>query len=243
MRFKTVPTIGPRYWAALCAASVCGANLGDFMADSLGLSAMPGLPLLALAFAAAAIAGQRSRRRSEAPYWLAILAVRTAATNLADLMVGHVGMGYAACSAALAVLLAAILVWRHALRRGSSSGGLTRVDGSYWLAMLTAGVLGTVLGDGLARVIHPVTIGYPVAGLATSLAVALVLGLQSQAGAVPAASYWGAVLAVRAWGTDIGDIIAYLLSLPVSLLLSLLLLTGMLAVWREPREPGVPAPA
>lgn len=243
MHFKTIPTIGLRYWAALSAASMCGANMGDFLADGLGLSALRGLPVLALVFAGAAIAGQRSRRRSEAPYWLAILTVRTAATNLADLVIGRAGVGYAACSAGLAVLLAAIVLWRHALRHVPSADGLTRVDGSYWLAMLTAGSLGTVLGDGLARIIHPVTTGYPVAGLVTSLAVALVLGLWPETGAASAVNYWLAVVAVRTWGTDIGDIFAYLLSLPVSLLLSGLLLAGVLTVWREPREPGVPVPA
>ena len=243
MHFRTVPATGSRYWAALCAASICGANMGDFMADGLGLSALRGLPVLALTFAAATVAGQRGKLHGQAPYWIAILTVRTAATNLADLMTGGAGLGYAACSAELVALLAAVLLWRRAQHQVPSAGGLPRVDGSYWLAMLTAGTLGTVLGDGIGHIVPPVTVGYPVAAVVTSLAVAVVFSLWPHAGAASAAAYWAAVIAVRTWGTDIGDILAHVLSLPVSLLLSGLFLTGMLIVWREPREPGLSVPA
>ena len=222
-------------------ASICGANMGDFVADGLGLSALRGLPMLALVFAAAAVIGQRSKWRSEGPYWLAILTVRTAATNLADLLVSRAGLGYAACAAGLTVLLAAILLGRHGVQQTPSSGGLQDVDGSYWLAMLTAGTLGTVLGDGIGHVVPPMTIGYPIAGLVTSLAVALLLGSRSRTGLTSATGYWTAIVLIRTWGTNIGDIAAYLLSLPVSLLLSGLLLTGLLVIWRGPPEPGLPA--
>src|ERR1700738_5194950 len=84
MHFKIV-AVGPRYWAGIMIASICGANMGDFIPDVLKLSDLGGLLMLALIFAVIVLANQWSRRGNEALYWLAILVVRAAATNLADL--------------------------------------------------------------------------------------------------------------------------------------------------------------
>ena len=46
MQSKHVPSVGTRYWSALCIASVFGANMGDFCARYLGLGHVKGLPIL-----------------------------------------------------------------------------------------------------------------------------------------------------------------------------------------------------
>ena len=51
MQIKHVPSIGPRYWTALCIASVFGANMGDYFAKDLGLGHVNGLPILAVLIA------------------------------------------------------------------------------------------------------------------------------------------------------------------------------------------------
>ena len=76
-----LPTLGSRYWTALCLASIFGANMGDFFAHDLGLGHVDGLPFLAMAFAIV-IAGERfDQAVHQAYYWAAIIIVRTAATN------------------------------------------------------------------------------------------------------------------------------------------------------------------
>ena len=42
-----LPTLGARYWTALCLASIFGANMGDFFARNVGLGHVAGLPFLA----------------------------------------------------------------------------------------------------------------------------------------------------------------------------------------------------
>jgi hypothetical protein len=42
------------------------------------------------------------------------------------------------------------------------------------------------------------------------------------------------IVAIRAFGTNLGDIAAYLLSLPISIAISALLLTTTLTMWDEP---------
>src|SRR5258708_11045576 len=79
-----VPLLGQRYWIALCLASIFGANMGDFFAHNLGLGHVAGLPFLAIALAVVFVLERMDRAVHEAFYWLAIVVVRTAATNLAD---------------------------------------------------------------------------------------------------------------------------------------------------------------
>ena len=241
MHFKIVPVVGPRYWVGIMIASICGANMGDFIPDVLKLSDLGGLLMLALIFAVVALANQWSKRGNEALYWLAILVVRAAATNLADLGIHRTHLDYITVSACMATLLVAIL----ALRRASSLQPVTcelRTNGLYWLAMLTAGTLGTVLGDGIGHMIRPITVGVPISAIIATGAVALILAQKTRLdmASAGAASYWAAIVAIRTWGTNFGDIAAFFLSLPVSMMLSGLLLAGTLIVWREPSNP-IPA--
>jgi len=83
-----LPTLGARYWAALCLASIFGANMGDFCAHNLGLGHIAGLPFLALALAIVILAERFDRSVHQVYYWTAIIIVRTAATNFADFAAG-----------------------------------------------------------------------------------------------------------------------------------------------------------
>jgi Malate/L-lactate dehydrogenase len=79
-----VPLGGVRYWAALSIASVFGANSGDFVAAYLHLGHVRGLLPLAAILAVILVAERRDSAVHQAHYWLAIVVIRTAATNLAD---------------------------------------------------------------------------------------------------------------------------------------------------------------
>ena len=228
--FRTVPAIGPRYWTAIAAASVFGANLGDFLSHILQLGHYRGLPWLALAFAAVAFG---SRRGGEAWYWAAIVIVRTAATNLGDLATHDGALGYVPVSSGLAALLLAILSIRRALVGDSGLAGGLRPDTGYWAAMLTAGTLGTTLGDGLAD-----AAGLASAALMTATAVAAVL-LFRQLKVSLAMNYWLGIVAIRTCGTNVGDLTAGALTLPISTALSGLVLCGLLLAWRQRHSAAV----
>ena len=85
--------------------------------------------------------------------WLAIVVVRTAATNLADFFSGDLRLPRPWVMVGLAVALlisvtaAWQLVWRNAIDKGDAQSNLLRADTGYWVAMLIAGTLGTVMGD------------------------------------------------------------------------------------------------
>src|SRR5947209_3230331 len=85
MRARSLPVIDARYWVAISVASVFGANLGDLASHDLHLGHWRGLPVLAALFALVLLGERRTRAAGQAWYWLAIVLLRTAATNLGDL--------------------------------------------------------------------------------------------------------------------------------------------------------------
>src|SRR3984893_1519336 len=100
-----VPLLDLRYWIALCIASFFGANMGDFFAHNMGLGHVAGLPFLAIGLAVVFVLERIDRTAHEAFYWLAIVVVRTAATNLADFFSVDLKLAKPWVMAGLAVLL------------------------------------------------------------------------------------------------------------------------------------------
>src|ERR1700692_3049952 len=110
MQVKNLPSITPRYWTAILVASMCGANTGDFLSHNLHLGHTRGLLPLAALFLIILWAERRARIPTEAYYWLAIIVLRTAATNLADLCTHDLKLGYIAVELGLAGVMILILL-------------------------------------------------------------------------------------------------------------------------------------
>jgi len=237
-----VPRLGLRYWIALCLASIFGANMGDFFAHDIGLGHVAGLPFLAVAFAVVFVGERFDRKVHEAYYWLAIIIVRTAATNLADYFSVDLRLSKLWVMAGLAVLLTLVvaaawrLLWRD--RPGNDDGGkaLLRADYGYWLAMLIAGTLGTVMGDYFS---HDLRLGHARASIVLSalLAPFLILGARRAIWSLPV--YWTTIVLVRAAGTAVGDLLADLLGLPLGTAASGLLFAAFLLLWQGPKAAPV----
>ena len=243
-----LPMLGARYWVALCIASIFGANMGDFFARNLGLGHVAGLPFLAVALAIVVIAERFDRSSHESYYWIAIIIVRTAATNFADFACGDLKLPRLLVMAALAVVLAAAvwtswrLVWRStAADKSGETGTVRRADLGYWVCMFTAGTLGTVIGDYCSHNLHLDDGGSSL--LLSPVVVALLLvGRNGPLRWLP--FYWLTVVAIRAAGTSVGDFISgrSMLGLPLSTFVTGMLLAGLLAVWREPAAPQQTVP-
>src|SRR5580692_11648425 len=247
-----VPFLGLRYWIALCLASIFGANMGDFFAHNLGLGHVAGLPFLAIAFALVFVLERFDRTAHEAFYWLAIVVVRTAATNLADFFAGDLRLPrpwvMAGLAAVLALSVAAAwqlswrkLSWRNAVDKADARSNLLRADSGYWLAMLIAGTLGTVMGDFFSHDLH---LGNAVASLVLSalLAPFLFVGARRLLWSLP--FYWTTIVMVRAAGTVVGDLLAArnALGLALSTAATGLLFIGFLILWRASKADKIPVP-
>lgn len=242
MQRKHVPSMGPRYWAALSMVSVFGANLGDFTAHDLRLGYALGLAPMAALFAAILIVERRHNSWSQAYYWLAIIVVRAAATNLADLATLDLGLGMVRAVAGLTVLLALALLFGRLLSfKSFQKGGdgkdlneLPSTDAGYWTAMLIAGTLGTVIGDYSS---YGLGLGTAKASLILGALLAFVFSVGSRSLFATISYYWLTIIVVRAAGTAVADFLAggefLSLGLLKSSLLTGLLFTLTVLVWRD----------
>jgi uncharacterized membrane-anchored protein len=241
---RNLPTIDTRYWTAILAASMCGANTGDFVSRILGLGHTRGLLPLGLTFLAIVWAETRSKIPTEAYYWLAIIVLRTGATNLADLGTHDLKLGYFLFMGALAALMAAMLLLDRV--RGVQPIGVAGSDGrwrtlpatdaSYWITMLAAGTLGTAAGDWVAEE-TPLGLAY-----GSAMLVAALFGIwfiSDQYGKMTKPWYWLTIVAARTAGTTLGDLLASRRGLGLGLWISTictgLLLAGIVILLRQGR--------
>jgi uncharacterized membrane-anchored protein len=237
MQLIHLPTLGARYWSALCLASIFGANMGDLFARNLGLGHVAGLPFLAIALVIVLVAERFDGIQHQIYYWTAIVIVRTAATNFADFAAGDLKFPRVWIMAALVLLLAASLglAWQFAWRRGGKADNLLRADLGYWICMFIAGTLGTVIGDYCSH------LGLDDGGAALLLspivAILFLVGSRGPLRLLP--FYWVTVVAIRAAGTMVGDFISgrHILGLPVSTAVTGILFVLLLMVWKQSAGP------
>jgi uncharacterized membrane-anchored protein len=188
------------YWFAMLAASAFGTNVGDLWAEILFPGRTTSLASLLAICVAAIWYHRRMAARTEAGYWIAIVAMRAAATNVADICTHDLGLGYVSVSVLLGILT--LIAARFATVDFSRSG-LPRVDGAYWTAMFIAGVFGTVAGD----LIHH-NIGLYNASAALCLLLAGLILIREVRAPVSMLLFWSIVMAERCAGTAIGDALA-----------------------------------
>src|SRR5271163_2114713 len=242
-----LPTLGARYWSALCLASIFGANMGDLFARNLGLGHIAGLPFLAAALAIVMVAERFDRAQHQSYYWLAIIIVRTAATNFADFAAGDLKLPRIWVMAALTVLLVAALwlSWKFAWRRlAGKTDNLLRADLGYWVSMFIAGTLGTVIGDFCSHNMYLDDAGAAIL-LSPIVGALFLIGRQGPLRLLP--FYWLTVVAIRAAGTAIGDLVSgrNMLGLPLSTAITGILFVVLLVIWKEtpgPKTAVVAAP-
>jgi uncharacterized membrane-anchored protein len=123
--------------------------MGDFYAHESGLGIVQGLGVLALLVAIVFVIERFEQRRHEAYYWLVIILIRTGATNIADYLAYRARVPELSLTLGLVALLCLFDFFTHRASKavGEPSRALPKTDAPYWLAMLTAGVFGTVVGD------------------------------------------------------------------------------------------------
>jgi len=247
MQPNHLPALGARYWTALCLASIFGANMGDFFARNLGLGHLAGLPFLAAALAIVIAAERFDRMRHQSYYWIAVIIVRTAATNFADFACGDMKLPRLWVMAALAILLVASvwLSWQFAWRwLADKADNVLRADLGYWVCMFIAGTLGTVIGDFSSHNMRLDDAGAS-ALLSPVVAALFLIGRRGPLRLLP--FYWLTVVAIRAAGTAVGDLVSgrHMLGLPLSTAVTGILFVVLLVIWKEtpgPKTAVVAAP-
>ena len=209
---KSLPRIDARYWLALSAASIFGTNTGDFVAGYLHLGHLAGLPWLLVAFIAILLLERVSPVKTPLWFWAAIITMRTAATNVGDAF-HDFGMGFGISVPVMLVLFAASVVLYARVTPTRAAGDDTlQVNWAYWVAMMLAGVLGTVGGDWAAKFLTE----RGATALFFALVLAAIMYFRNRNLLLLAAAYWTVVALVRTAGTAGGDAIAHTIGLAPS---------------------------
>ena len=151
-------------------------------------------------------------------------------------------LGYPLTLAALTALIIAVLLfvyWRDGSAAPAAADGrkLPATDSAYWIAMLTAGTLGTAGGDFVADEVG-LGVGY---GSIVLVAVFLIVLLgATRIGKMSLFWYWAAIVAARTAGTTMGDFLPSRrgldLGLPISTAITLTTLAVIVILWRD--RPG-----
>ena len=188
------------YWFAMLAASAFGTNVGDLWAEILFPGRSASLASLLCICVAAIWYHRRAAARTEAGYWVAIVAMRAAATNLADILTHDLALSYALASVLLGLLT---LIAARFTDPDFARSGSPRVDAAYWTAMFIAGVFGTVAGD----LIHH-NIGLYNASAALCVILAGLVVLRESLAPLSMLLFWSIVMAERCAGTAVGDALA-----------------------------------
>jgi len=210
MQDKNVPMLDRRYWVTILIASVLGTTFGDFVSNDLKLGFAGGFLALSVVIAVIFIAEHKVKWNSVAWYWAAIVATRTAATNLGDFLTRTLKLGNGLIAVLLAgLLIAFLLVPRHVRKATSLSSDtnnvrklLPKTNTHYWVAILIASTLGTALGDFISG---DLGLGLGLGSLFVVIVLAVVLVFEISARSTNEARYWAVIAVVRTTGTVLGD--------------------------------------
>jgi uncharacterized membrane-anchored protein len=241
MQIAHIPKVNARYWAAITFASLFGTNMGDLYAHEAHLGIVLGTSILAALAAGVFLLERRDHVPREIFYWLVIIIIRTGATNIADYF-KHI-IPWLLFGAILTVLLAgfAWLSMRNRSKREAEAEarGMPDTGIAYWLAMLSAGVFGTFVGDVCSKLIGK---GYASLGLGALLLLALLAWRNSSGNRFWL--YWVALAIARTAGTAMGDWLAETealgIGLPLSTAITGAIFVLILVLW--PRKGGAAVP-
>jgi len=243
MQLRHVPKIDARYWAGITLAFMASTNLGDLYAHRSGLGLIGGLPILAGIFLFIYAVENFDKSTHDAYYWICVLTMCIGATNIADYLSSRHIHPIALC-AALAGLLA-VFAWAAFKLTGQKTRGakeLPETNWPYWLALLSAGVFGTALGDFIED-----SVGGGAASLGLALILVATLIFNRGRGVKLVAAYWFIIAVARATGTAVGDWLAANLGLLLAPLVTTLTFAAVILLWRsrlmerEPPETGQPS--
>ena len=115
MRTQNLPTIDAGYWATIVAASICGTITGDLAAGPLGLGHVRGILPLAVIFLAVVWIEKMLDWATVLFYWLAIILLRTMATNIADFATHDMKLSYPVFVGFLIALMG-VMIWADRFR-------------------------------------------------------------------------------------------------------------------------------
>jgi len=201
-----VPHIIFLYWVIKIASTTLGETGADMFSMTFDIGYAGTILLFLALFAVLAVVKIAVKRYDPALYWLTFTASAVAGTAISDFIDRTLGLGYAAGSLILFILLAGVLALWYAKARSLSVEhiGSASAEAYYWLAFLIANTLGTAAGDFLA---DDLQIGFMYSALIIGGVLAATAALHYLTGLSSVALFWIAFVLTRPFGATFGDLL------------------------------------
>ncbi|WP_061159436.1 COG4705 family protein [Caballeronia temeraria] len=205
MRNK-VPEVTLAFWIIKIMSTTVGETGADFLAVNAGLGVAVTDAITAALLATALVMQMRTRRLVPWLYWLTVVLVSIAGTQITDALTDNAGVSLYASTSCFAVLLAIIFAIWHRTEHSLSIRSIDthRRELFYWCAILCTFALGTAAGD-LAT--EALGLGFPL-GVLIFAALIAVTGAAAFLGMNRVAAFWIAYILTRPLGASLGDLMS-----------------------------------
>jgi uncharacterized membrane-anchored protein len=199
-----VPQVVFVFWIIKILCTTLGETGGDAVTMSMNLGYLVGTAIFFAIFLVAVVAQVHAKRFHPFLYWITIIATTTVGTTMADLVDRSLGIGYAAGSLSLLMLLLASLgLWYWSLGSVSVNTVSTpRVEVFYWVTIMFSQTLGTALGDWTA---DGTNLGYSGSAVLFSLLLIVVAACHFWTKISKTVLFWAAFILTRPLGAVVGD--------------------------------------
>lgn len=210
------PVINFRYWVLISLASIFGTNTGDIAVrifksvfdphgvGFFGAKHIGPLPFLIVLFFFIYFLEKRNQKSTEFYFWTSIILIRTAATNIADSLNGDLKISLTILVSVFTTLLIYLAIkWQVARQKPIDPNVMPDTSNSYWITMLIAGVLGTIIGDELWH-----EVGLTESSIVLSLMMVALIYFGYKSYLLYTALYWFGIVFARIAGTAVGDWLA-----------------------------------
>ncbi|MBC8636239.1 hypothetical protein IAG25_05405 [Caballeronia sp. EK] len=201
-----VPEVTLAFWIIKIMSTTVGETGADYLAVNAGLGVIVTDAITAALLAAALFMQMRTRRMVPWLYWLTVVLISIAGTQITDALTDSAGVSLYASTACFAVLLAFIFAIWHRTEHSLSIRSIDtrRRELFYWCAILCTFALGTAAGD-LAT--EALGLGFPLGVLIFATLIAIT-GAAAFLGMNRVAAFWIAYILTRPLGASLGDLMS-----------------------------------
>ncbi|MQA18051.1 COG4705 family protein [Rugamonas rivuli] len=201
-----VPAAVLSFWIIKILSTTVGETGADYLAVNAGLGTAITGGITAALLAGALVAQLRSTRFVPWLYWLCVVLLSVAGTQITDALTDRMGVSLYISTAVFGVLLALLFTAWYRRERTLSITTINtgRRERFYWAAILLTFALGTAAGD-LAT--EELALGFRVGVLAFGALIAIIYAARRN-GANPVLTFWLAYILTRPLGASLGDLLS-----------------------------------
>jgi len=201
-----VPAAVLSFWLIKLLSTTVGETGADYLAVNAGLGAALTGGITAALLVAALLMQLRSRRLVPWLYWLCVVLLSVAGTQVTDALTDGLGVSLYLSTGVFAVMLALLFgAWYLRERTLSiTTINTSRRERYYWAAILLTFALGTAAGD-LAT--EELALGFRL-GVVAFGALILAIYVAKRSGAHPVLTFWLAYILTRPLGASLGDLLS-----------------------------------